>query len=117
MSRSIRLKRQAEADLNSHIIFLADETDIETAVRFDTATLDSFEFLAKTPLVGVERSYSNSRLRGLRMWFVRGFERYLIFYMVSEKEVLIVRVLHSSRDISGIFSDEISTEIEDNDLS
>ena len=105
MSRVVAVTRLAEDDLGAHIVYLANEAEVETAIRFDTAVFDSFEMLIETPFAGVERPYSNRLLSGLRMWFVHGFERYLIFYRVEDRRILIVRVLHSSRDIAGIFSD------------
>ncbi len=38
----------------------------------------------------------------LRRRPVKGFERYLIFYHLSDGKVHIIRVLHGARDISSI---------------
>jgi hypothetical protein len=32
------------------------------------------------------------------MWPIRGFEKSLVFYTESTEEILILRVIHSSRD-------------------
>jgi plasmid stabilization system protein ParE len=37
---------------------------------------------------------------------MKGFEKYLIFYLVLDDVVDVVRVLHSSQDIQAILSDE-----------
>jgi toxin ParE1/3/4 len=58
------------------------------------------------PLLGVERSYLNPKLDGLRMWFVKGFEKYLIFYRSFGNYIEIVRVLHSAQDRDFILSEE-----------
>jgi toxin ParE1/3/4 len=38
----------------------------------------------------------------LRKRFVKGFERYLVFYYLADGKVHILRVLHGARDISSI---------------
>ena len=106
MRRYLSLTPSAEADLDAHFIYLSQKADIETALRFDTAAFASFERLCETPFVGSERQYLNTSLKDLRMWFVDGFDRYLIFYRVLDEAILIVRVLHSSRDVNSIMSDE-----------
>lgn len=39
----------------------------------------------------------------MRMWHVTGFESYLIFYMVGENGVELIRVLHGARDLDSLF--------------
>lgn len=41
----------------------------------------------------------------LRMWFVPGFEKCLIFYVERSEEVLILRIIHSSRDYSKVIEE------------
>lgn len=87
----------------SYYIAQDDET---AANRFLDAVADSFEQLARMPRIGVERAFQNSQLVGVRMWFVQGFERHLIFYRVLDDAIEILRVLHSARDIENIFDEE-----------
>ncbi len=56
--------------------------------------------------MGSMRNYRNTRLRGLRMIPVSGFENFLVFYLVTTKTVDIVRVLHAARNIADIFSEQ-----------
>jgi len=58
------------------------------------------------PQMGTPRQFRNSRLIGLRMWRVPGFEKHLIFYRVTEGGIEVVRVLHGARDIQRILDDE-----------
>ncbi len=53
-----------------------------------------------------ERKFFNPKLWGIRLWFVKGFEKYLIFYRVFDNYIEIVRVLHSAQDIDSIMDDE-----------
>jgi len=40
------------------------------------------------------------------MWRVKGFPTNLIFYRPMRDGVEVIRVLHSSRDIAGLFSED-----------
>ena len=44
----------------------------------------------------------NPALAGLRVWSIRKFENYLIFYRPVPDGIEVVRVLHGSRDIDTI---------------
>jgi len=40
------------------------------------------------------------------MWRVKDFPKHLIFYRPIKDGVEVIRVLHSSRDIAGLFSED-----------
>lgn len=82
------------------------EDDLVAADRFLDSCATSFERLTQTPYIGTERQFKNSALRGIRLWFVQGFPKCLIFYRVLGETVEILRVLHAARDIAGIFHNE-----------
>ena len=46
-------------------------------------------------------------LRGVRVWQVRGFENYLVFYQPTQRGIEVIRLLHAARDIEGILADEL----------
>ncbi len=46
------------------------------------------------------------RLNGLRRFPVRGFEKYLVFYLPREAGIDVIRVLHGARDIDNVFAQE-----------
>ena len=56
-------------------------------------------------LMGSAREYINAKYSGIRMWRVKGFRKYLIFYKPIEDGVDIIRVIHSSRDIAALFGE------------
>ena len=64
---------------------------------FLEAAYDTFEFLARNP--GVGRQRSDLDFSEIRSWRVKGFRRYLIFYRVLPDRVQIWRVLHGARDL------------------
>ena len=65
---------------------------------FDKAVFESLDRLCERPLIGTRHSYVNLKLDGLRMWFVKGFEQYLIFYRPFGNYIEVVRILHSAQD-------------------
>jgi toxin ParE1/3/4 len=42
---------------------------------------------------------------GLRLWRIKGFEKYRIFYRPKGQGIEVVRVLHGHRDIEAAFDD------------
>lgn len=106
MMLDVFLSPKAEADIDAHCVYIAENADLETALRFNDAAFASFQRLSQMPFMGSEREYTSSSLHGLRIWFVATFDHYLIFYRVHDDTIQIVRVLHSSRDIESIISDK-----------
>ena len=76
------------------------------ADRFIDAFDASVAMLAQFPQMGVVRNFSNPALANLRMWFVQGFQKYLIFYMVREDAIEVFRLLHSSRDLETALGED-----------
>lgn len=106
MKRRLILPHSAESDLDSHFIYLAENASLEIAIRFDDSTEASLSRLLDTPFIGARR---DEHTHDLRMWFVKDFEDYLIFYRVTDEAIEVVRVLHSSQDVKNILaSDAIS---------
>jgi toxin ParE1/3/4 len=89
-------------DLAYHIAL----DDIDAAYRSLIAAEESFRDLERMPLMGSSREFKNSALDGIRMWRVKDFPRHLIFYRPIRDGVEIIRELHSSRDIPGVFAEE-----------
>jgi toxin ParE1/3/4 len=79
---------------------------VEKALKFDQAVFETFERLCEMPNIGAERNYENPKLFGVRLWFVKGFEKYIIFYKAFGNYIEIIRVLHSSQNNDSILEDE-----------
>lgn len=88
----------ARRDLVAHFVYLAENASMATADRFLANVKTSFNQLAKNPTIGAPLSLQNPALAGTRKWRVKGFDKYLIFYLAEHDRVAIVRVLHSSTD-------------------
>lgn len=99
-------RTQVLVDLADCAFYLA-LADPEIADRF----LDAFEAsatrLAQMSYIGVAQPTDNPALFGLRRWSVKGFEKYLIFYLVFNNAIDIIRVLHAAQDIAAVLVDEV----------
>ena len=105
MKLALFLLPQAEKDIDSHCEFLTQKS-IKKALAFDQAVFETLDRLSEMPLIGTERKFANPKLFGVRMWFVKGFEKYLIFYRVFGNYIEIVRILHSAQDTDLMLEEE-----------
>ena len=104
--KRIRITPQAERDLNNEVVYLAEEADAETGIRFFEAAHETFRGLLDMPGMGRIRALNNPRLADIRQWSVSGFEKHLIFYRIVVSGIDIVRVLHGARDIDRVLDEE-----------
>ncbi len=102
---SVTKRTQAERDIEESFVFIGEQ-DLDAGIRFLVSCEETFEFLAKMPMVGSPREFRSSRLRNVRVWTVKGFEDHLIFYRPTDDGIEIVRVLHGARDLESIFDDQ-----------
>lgn len=91
---------QAFADLVQTAEYIAQD-DPEKANRFFDEFDSTVEKLGEMPKIGAARELSDGQI--IRMWFVQGFERCLIFYTENSEEIVILRIIHSSRDYTRLF--------------
>ena len=103
MTHKIFKRPRAERDIEECFVYLAQD-NVDIGISFLAAVETSLKRLAKFPLVGKQREFPNKQLRDVRMWHVKGYENYLVFYTVTERTIEVIRVLHGSRDIERLFS-------------
>lgn len=104
MTYEIFKRPQAERDIEECFVYIAEE-NLDTAVYFLVAVEDSLEQLAEFPFIGSKRTFQNPRFQAIRMWRVKGYPDYLIFYQIIDDRIEIIRVVHGSRDIDEMFGD------------
>lgn len=102
MNYEIRKKPQAERDIEECFVYIGEE-NLDTAVHFLVAVEDSIEEIGRNPFIGKQREFKSSQLTNLRMWLVKGFSNYQIYYTVEAETIEIIRVLHGARDVDDIF--------------
>jgi toxin ParE1/3/4 len=103
MKWRLALKPQADRDITNHFEYIAKD-NLEAAINFYEAAFHALEVLRSNPHIGPARDFKDPSLRGVRIWLVKGFEKYLIFYRATDERVEILRILHAARDIDGILS-------------
>ena len=72
------------------------------ARRFLAEARDSFLELAQMPHLGAPGK--SRKFPTLRMWRVRHFEKYLIFYQPIPEGVRVERVIHAAEDYTRILA-------------
>jgi toxin ParE1/3/4 len=102
MPRSITKSPQAFRDLIDIASYIAHDS-IESSERFLDAAEETMKKLLKTPEIGSLCPFQNPLARGIRVWPIRRFRRYLVFYRADSNGVDVVRVLHGARDWQSIF--------------
>jgi len=78
MPSQIQKTPQAAADLIDIASYIAED-NLDAAERFLDAAEEAFALLASMPSMGRAVNFQSPAAQGIRVWRVRGFERYLIF--------------------------------------
>jgi toxin ParE1/3/4 len=94
-----RVAPQASADLDDIWYYVAKESgSTEIADQFIDSITERFSLLAGHPYLG--RPRDDDFGMGLRSFPVG---EYVIVYLVEDKDVLILRVVHGRRDMEELF--------------
>ena len=102
----IALRMDAVQDMEEHFDWLAQQSR-SVAVRFLDAVQATYEELAENGDLGIHWEFQevhSPRLAKLRYQKVRGFPNHLIFYLPFSGGVEVLRILHSARDLVGIWN-------------
>ena len=97
----IALQPQAARDAEGIFAYLAQD-NIAVARRFNEAVADTLIALRDDPKQGMAWHASSGRLTELRWKRIRRFKKYLIFYRIELTRIVVVRILHSARDLDTI---------------
>ncbi|NOT48467.1 MAG: type II toxin-antitoxin system RelE/ParE family toxin [Acidobacteria bacterium] len=98
------IKRPGAADDIEECFFHIAKDNREIGSAFLVAVEDGLEELAEFPLLGKAIELRYKEVGDVRMWHVKGFDNYLIFYTVQGNNIVVTRVLHGSRDIDDLLS-------------
>ncbi|MBD2629816.1 type II toxin-antitoxin system RelE/ParE family toxin [Trichormus variabilis] len=100
-----RISTQATRDIENIWKYVAQNNSKAADKLFDILRT-TFPKLAKFPQMGIERPELAAFLRSFPV------KSYLIFYRPIDQGIEIVRILHGSQDIEGIFQGVENTEDE-----
>lgn len=92
------LRPEAEVDLAGLDDYIRRHSD-DAADRFAVAVDGELRRLAEWSGMGAPREVDSPELAGLRVAFITGYKRYLVFYLPTEDGVDVLRVVDGSMDI------------------
>jgi len=98
MANKAGIRPQARLDVIELATYIGKDS-VLAANRFLDASEATFDLLAETPQLGAIYPTKNHRLRGLRVFRVKGFPNHLAFYLDRNYGVEVVRVIHGARDL------------------
>ena len=75
----------------------------EVGQSFIDACEETFVELARMPRLGSLREFDHPDLQDVRMWHVKGFEAYLIFYQPTKTALKLLHIVHGARDYKTLF--------------
>lgn len=101
MKRKVVVERAAEDDLFENTEYIRQDRP-SAASEFVTTARATFEQLAEHPEIGRRYQTTHPRLQHLRIWRIRRFEDYLIFYRMTKDTVFVEPVLYGGRDLGRI---------------
>jgi toxin ParE1/3/4 len=104
MSLDIFESEKAVRDVIEAADFIAQVRGLDASDMFLNAVRETYELIAFMPRIGAPRDYDNPEFAGMRMLPMPRYSNYLIFYILTDEQVRILRVLHSSRNIQEIFN-------------
>ena len=97
MSLQIIELSEAVRDVIHASDYIAAQSSLNASERFLDAVKGAYRKIADLPGIGSLRDYGQPELAGMRMWRVAKYPQYLIFYLATGSELLILRVLHAHK--------------------
>jgi plasmid stabilization system protein ParE len=98
------LKRSRFLDDYREIILQMAELDVRAADRFCDAVEAALEIPASHPEIGPKAGFPNAP--EARFWPLRRYPRYLIFYRVTERTIVLLRILDGTRNLPPLIPSE-----------
>jgi len=102
--RTIVFQRKALEDIEEIVSFIAQDST-KAAKNFRDTLEQTCVLLAEMPDMGMARDFKNPTLTNIRLWPLKRFEKYLIFYRVQGNTLNIIRVVHGVRDLPTLFGE------------
>jgi plasmid stabilization system protein ParE len=89
-------RRQFLEDYREIVLRLAD-MDVMAADRFCDAVEAALEMLSSHPEIGPKAGFP--RAPDARMWPLRRYPNYLLFYRVAGTSIVVLRLLHGAQNL------------------
>lgn len=98
MAKPVRLRQLAAADLDDASEHYRLQAGEQTALDFIDAVERGITRIRRSPHVGSLRFAYEFAIPDLRAWPLRRFP-YVVFYIVTDDEIDVWRILHTRRDV------------------
>ena len=104
----LRISEAAARSIVEQSDYYRDTLDDALSTRWENAVDEVVRSLLRMPERGTLCRFDSPGLSGLRWVFVPGFPKHMVFYryLAQESAVLIVQVLHGSRNLDVILGDD-----------
>jgi toxin ParE1/3/4 len=100
MSLAIEKSPAFQSDVTNQFTWYFEKAGDQLAWRFINAVDLTLLKLAGQPDMGTIRRDKNPLLQGLRSYHAeRPFDKFLVFYRVTETTIQAIRLMHGSRDL------------------
>jgi len=90
-----------EDDFSELIVLFSNARSAEIAARFEENTYELISLLQRHPEMGRPRKDLNPK--GIRSFRVHGFHRYLLFYRLEGKELVLLRIRYGGMNLQTLF--------------
>ncbi len=94
----VKLSERAALDIEEILDFSLTRFGVDVAARYRQSLNNCFSHLDENPHMGREADDLHAGLRRFE------HESHIVFYTVIQAGILIVRVLHKSRDVPRLFT-------------
>jgi toxin ParE1/3/4 len=108
MKRVVDIHIAAARDLEECARYIRKDSP-RSARRFLRSAKATCRMLLRFPKIGSSYGSTRSELAELRVFPVKGFANYLLFYRPIRQGIALVRVLHGARDIPAILEPPIDS--------
>ena len=92
---------QARQDLDEIAHFIAKD-NLQAALKIYDNARETFENLAEYPFIGHSYSTLDEELEKALFFPMKDYSKYLIFYLPDDDGIIILRVIHSARNIRNL---------------
>ena len=103
MSLEVIETPEAVNDVIEAADYIAARSSLNASDKFLESVKSTYRQIADMPGMGVARDFGQPDLKGMRMWRVPKYPRFLVFYVTTGRELIILHVLNVSQDLDAIF--------------
>ncbi|HLL89725.1 MAG TPA: type II toxin-antitoxin system RelE/ParE family toxin [Tepidisphaeraceae bacterium] len=107
MNARVVLRPQVPDDLHAIVQYLEQHSGTVVANRFADNVFATLDGLAAHPGRGSPKQLRSRQLVGVRTCAVAGFRNHLIFYRHEADAVVVLAVVHGSRNVRALLLDRL----------